>query len=196
MSGDLIKLDDMPGWYEGGKFNAGGRRPTYKVEGDWFTDLGAGRTFYVGRRQNGKYCRVYEKGKQLGNCESPWVRFEVELHNVDRVIPYDIVMRPSEYFSGCYPVCESLVDVGAERIETLRAEHEISLDRLRSYCRIAYGKLIYVLRFQVRQELKDDLSLIDDLCVEGQPRRLAKTALHMLKQAPPAGASPGAKNHG
>lgn len=191
LHGDLIRLDEMPTWYEGGKFNAGGRRPTYKVEGDWFTDLGAGRTFYVGRRQNGKYCRVYEKGKQLGNRESDWSRFEVELHNVDRIIPYDILTRPSEYFSGCYPVCESLVDVGAERIKTLREEHEISLERLKSYCRIAYGKLIHVLRFQERQEPENELKLIDELCVEGLPRRLAKTALHMLKQAPPAGASPG-----
>lgn len=196
--GELIRLDDMPSWYEEGRFNAGGRRPTYKVEGDWFTNIGAGRTFYVGRRQNGKYCRVYEKGKQLGNRESTWTRFEVELHNVDRVIPHDILTRPSEYFSGCYPVCEALVAVGAERIETLRKEHEISLERLRSYCRIAYGKLIYVLRFQAaQQDDESELKLIDELCVQGLPRRLAKTALHMLKTAPPADAPPiGEVHHG
>lgn len=197
VQGEMIRLDEMPAWYEGGKFNAGGRRPTYKVEGDWFTDLGAGRTFYVGRRQNGKYCRVYEKGKQLGNRESPWSRFEVEIHNVDRVVPYDVLTKSSEYFVGCYPICETLVDVGAERIKTLRAEHEISLDRLRGYCRIAYGKLIHVLRIQAQHEPGyDELKLIDELCVQGLPRRLAKTALHMLKTAPPAGAPPQGVNHG
>lgn len=160
-------------WYEGKGFNSGGRTPTYKVEGDWLTPTGAGRTFYVGRRENGKFARIYEKGKQLGNRFSPWTRFEVELHNVDRVIPYDVITEPSKYFAGCYPVCEGLVDVGAERIRTSREEHAISLDRLRSYCRIAYGKLIHVLRFVH----KDDAMILEDLTVEGFPRRLEKTAL-------------------
>lgn len=44
---------------------------------------GRGRTFYVGRRENGKLLRVYEKGKQLGAENSPWVRIELELHNKD-----------------------------------------------------------------------------------------------------------------
>lgn len=188
LHGELIKLQEMPSWYESGDFNAGGRRPKYRVDGDWFTDLGSGRTFYVGKRENGKYARVYEKGKQLGNRESAWARFEVELHNVDRVIPYDVVTQPSKYFAGCYPVCERLVDVGAERIRTLREEFEISIDRLKSYCRIAYGKLLYVLRLQT-EDHEEQLASIDELCVQGLPRRLAKTALHALNQAPPVGAS-------
>lgn len=180
-------LDTAQQWYENKGFNAGGRKPLYSVAGDWLTPTGAGRTFYVGKRQNGKYCRIYEKGKQLGNRESPWTRFEVELHNTDREIPYDILSRPSEYFSGAYPCCEGLVEHGAQRIKTLRAEHEISLEHLVTYCKTAYGKLIHVLRFDLTTP-DEESRLLDELAVKGVPRRLGKTALTVLTNggaAPP-----------
>lgn len=160
-------------WYRAGEFNAGGRSPKYKMEGDWDIDLGLGRTFYVGKRENGKYTRCYEKGKQLGLPTSPWTRFEVELHNTDRTIPLDVVKNPSSYFAGCYPCCESLVDVGAERIKTTRAEMEISLSRLKTYCRVAYGKLLNVIRITH----DDPAAILSELTVQGVPRRLEKITL-------------------
>jgi phage replication initiation protein len=179
-------------WYEEGGFTSGGRRPNYRCDGDWLMPQGSGRTLYVGKRQNGKYTRVYEKGKQLGNRESNWTRFEVELHNVDRVIPHDVVTEPSKYFAGCFPVCEGLVDVGAERIRTLREESEISLNRLKSYCKIAYGKLLYVVRHIVKDE---DSVLLDELVEQGVPRRLEKVLPALLQEAsaasPPLGDSHG-----
>lgn len=182
-----FNLDTAQEWYDNKGFNAGGRRPLYSVAGDWLTPTGAGRTFYVGRRKNGKYCRIYEKGKQLGNRDSTWTRFEVELHNTDREIPYDIISHPSEYFSGSYPCCEGLVEHGAQRIKTLRAEHEISIEHLKTFCRIAYGKLINVLRFDIQNQ-DEDSKLLDELAVEGVPRRLGKTSLTVLSNrgsAPP-----------
>ncbi len=183
-----FSIDQATAWYEDGGFTAGGRKPKYSCQGDWLVSQGSGRTFYVGNRKNGKYCRVYEKGKQLGNRESEWTRFEVELHNVDRVIPHDVVIYPSKYFAGCYPVCESLVEVGAERIKTLREESVISLDRLKSYCRIAYGKFFHVLRLV---DPDNDSALIDELAMPGMPRRLAKALPAIIKEAsaasPPLG---------
>lgn len=179
-------LDTAQSWYENKGFNAGGRRPLYSVAGDWLTPTGAGRTFYVGKRQNGKYCRIYEKGKQLGNRDSLWTRFEVEMHNTDREIPYDILAKPSEYFSGAYPCCEGLVKHGAQRIKTLRAEHEISLEHLVIHCKSSYGKLINVLRFTATTQDAES-KLLDELAVIGVPRRLGKTALTVYQQgaAPP-----------
>lgn len=174
--------DEAVNWYGEGGFNAGGRRPSYKMEGDWHDSPDmvqqSGRTFYVGRRKNGKYARIYEKGKQLGSRWSVWNRFEVEVHNVDRELPFDIITNPSAYFAGMYPCCEGLVDVGAERIKTLQDEFDISLDRLKSYLRIAYGKLIYVLRMTNRQD--DESKMLDEICQQGIPRRLGKAALSAL----------------
>ncbi len=165
-------VDQAVNWYKEGAFSSGGRRPSSKVAGDWLTPDGSGRTLYVGRRQNGKTARIYEKGKQLGDSSSKWTRFEVEVHNVDRVIPHDAVVRASEYFAGMYACAAPLVDVGAERIKTLRMEQEITLRRLLGFCRLAYGRLVNV----ARQSMSDD-ALVDFLTVKGVPRRLAKTAL-------------------
>lgn len=182
-------VEDAQSWYETGGFTAGGRRPLYKVEGDWLTVQGSGRTFYVGKRQNGKYCRVYEKGKQLGNRWSMWNRFEVEIHNVDREIPHDIVLNPSAYFAGTYPCAQPLVDVGAERIKTIMEESQISLARLKGYCKVAYGKLIHVVRL-LHQD--DETDLLDEFAVPGIPRRLEKTALTALN---PGGSAPPLQEH-
>jgi phage replication initiation protein len=184
-------VPDACDWYRQGLFTAGGNRPKHKLVGDTLDEEAPiGRTLYVGKRENGKLCRVYEKGKQLGNRHSAWTRAEVELHNVDRVIPYDILTRPGEYFAGLYPCCEGLVDVGAERIRTLREESEISLNRLVACLRSGYGRLVHVLRMRTA----DHKAVLDGIDVEGVPRRLEKAALllhtHGHQMGPPIGASP------
>ncbi len=46
-----------------------------------------GRTLYIGKRENGKMLRIYEKGKHLGNPVSSWVSVELELKGKNRIIP-------------------------------------------------------------------------------------------------------------
>lgn len=185
MNGEFSPLD-AAAWYDQGGFTSRGRRPKYKVEGDWLQHFGQGRTFYVGKRENGKYARCYEKGKQLGDHKSPWTRFEVEIHNVDREIPYAILTNPSEYFAGAYPCCEGLVDVGAERILTTQKEHEISLSRLISHCKQAYGKLIYIMK----STTEDDSEIVNELLVQGSPRRLERSSLYLAHASSSGGALP------
>jgi len=81
----LIPLPMAVEWYLAGDFHAGkGRPPTGELIDDF--NSGKGKTLYIGRRENGKYLRIYEKGRQLGDPSSPWVRWELELKNQDRVI--------------------------------------------------------------------------------------------------------------
>jgi len=180
-------VDEAAAWYAQGGFNCGGRNPVYRVEGDWLEAQGTGRSFYVGKRINGKYTRIYEKGKQLGDKMSDWTRFEVELHNVDRDIPHDVCTEPTKYFAGCFPCCLPLVEFGAERIATNKAEFDISLARLVQCAKDSYGKLINVLRFNC----PDDgfQRLIDELSVEGVPRRLEKTVSSIINSPPEPGRS-------
>jgi phage replication initiation protein len=89
--------------YLANQFNAGGNRPSCEQKGTWIEPDGRGRTFYVGRRKNGKLIRIYEKGIQLSGPTSPWVRWEVELHNKQRVIPWDVLINPGPYVAGAYP---------------------------------------------------------------------------------------------
>ena len=59
--------------------------------------------------------RVYEKGKQLGDTSSPWVRWELELHNRDRIIPWDVLLEPGKYLAAAYP-CMDWVSAGMMKI--------------------------------------------------------------------------------
>ena len=55
-------VDEAVSEYLSGGFNAGGNRPSCSQAGNWIAPDGKGRTFYVGRRENGKLMRIYEKG--------------------------------------------------------------------------------------------------------------------------------------
>jgi phage replication initiation protein len=134
-------VDEAVGLYLSGAFGAGGRKPSCDQKGNWIAPDGSGRTFYVGKRQNGKLLRVYEKGKQLGAADSPWTRWEVELHNVDRVIPWDVIANPGQYIAGAYPAL-SWVSGLASRIPTLQRVDKISYQRIVHYARLSYGPLV------------------------------------------------------
>lgn len=89
--------------YDEGLFNCGGNQPGCEQRGNWRKPNGKGRTLYVGNRENGKMARIYEKGMQLGAPGHPWVRWEVELHNTDRVIPWEVLLEPGKFLAGTYP---------------------------------------------------------------------------------------------
>jgi phage replication initiation protein len=134
-------VDDAVRWYLADEFNAGGNRPGCRQDGNWLTPDTKGRTFYVGRRKNGKLMRVYEKGKQLGDPLSPWVRFELELHNKDREIPFDVLLRPGHYVAGSFP-CMSWVHEEAFRIRTIQNQRHISYGAAVHWARVGLGQLV------------------------------------------------------
>jgi len=70
--------------YKSGGFTNGGNKPSCKQIGNWIEPDGSGRTFYVGKRANGKMLRVYEKGMQCGQKFHPWVRWEVNIPRQSR----------------------------------------------------------------------------------------------------------------
>lgn len=137
-------VDEAVALYQAGAFTSRGRKPSYRTEGPWLTPTGEGRTFYVGRRENGKLFRAYEKGKQAGNPDSPWVRWEVEFHNRDRVIPHDVLLYPARYIAGAYPAL-SWVTPGGARIETVKRQDAISYKRLSECAAVSYGRHINVM---------------------------------------------------
>jgi phage replication initiation protein len=140
----LHPVEEIADAYLAGAFTIGGRRPSHRLEGDWLQPQGNGRTFYVGRRKNGKLYRGYEKGKQLGDPASLWVRHEVELHNRDRIVPWDVLWHPGKYVAGAYPYL-AWVREDSLRIRSLRKAASISLEHLASHCRRTYGRLINLL---------------------------------------------------
>lgn len=148
-------------------FSTGGNRPSCSQQGDWIGDGETGRTFYVGKRKNGKLLRVYEKGKQLGDPTSPWVRFELELHNRDRIIPWDVLLNPGGYVAGAFP-CLSWITEDANRIRTTKNSLQIAYDTLTFHARRGYGRLINVM---LKQEGSAE-KVVEKLIREGIPARL------------------------
>ena len=91
-------------YYDGG-FTLNKKRPTLFKDGYGWENpecLGEGRTIYIGKRKNSRYIRGYEKGKQLGDPNSPWFRFELELKSADLIIPLDVLTNPGNYLA-LYP---------------------------------------------------------------------------------------------
>jgi len=110
--------------------------------------------------------------------DSEWTRWEVEFHNVDRVIPWDVLVNPSPYIAGAYP-CMARVGSERTRLKTVRAEDGIAYDRLTRLASIAYGPLINVM---LEREGSAEVVLAK-LQRPGAPRRLAASrhALRILE---------------
>ena len=117
--------------FDAGMFACGGRPPAMRSHTS--TDPCAGKTRYIGKRESHKFLRCYEKGwellKDLPRCaeflKKPGVsmavdhlgvvkaadlyRVELELKDVDKYIPWTVIGRRDDVFSGAYPFCGSLL---------------------------------------------------------------------------------------
>lgn len=174
-------VNDAVDWYTAGQFRVddSGMQPRHSMPGDWInpayeegTGKRWGRTLEVGRRENGKMARVYEKGRQLGDSASDWTRFEVEYRNNDRDIPLDILLDRDAYFAGAYRCCAQVLNVAGERIKTHQAEGEVTLARAVQHTRTSYGQVVNVLRLKLGAQ-----EVLDLIAREGVPRRLHKPSL-------------------
>jgi len=138
-------LDEAVGLYKAGYFTNGGNKPSCRQAGNWVEPDGTGRTFYIGKRQNGKMLRIYEKGMQCIHAWHPWVRYELELHNVDRVIPWDVLDKPGPFVAGAFPKALGWVHEEASRIRTIQKEGQLSYGHLVECASHTYGRLINVM---------------------------------------------------
>jgi len=159
-------------WAERG-FNSakGGRRVNIERLGNWDDPTGSGRTITFGIRDSGKYCRFYEKGKQLNDPDSPWVRAEVEFKSSDRIIPLDILLEPSPYFAGAYPCFSEFFDrETSKRIELKKKTAEITVDAAVRVVKHQFGKYNSFFR-----QLFGDADWLEKACSDDRdavPKRL------------------------
>lgn len=170
LNGESVTIDLGKEWLATGQFNLNGR----PAKGRLIDDLGSGdgKTLYVGKRANGKMLRIYEKGKQLGDSQSPWVRVEVELRNKSRLIPWDALIRPGNYLAGAYPCLAYLSNV-QDKIKTITKAVEISLEASVEHLHRTGGKLINLL---MHVHSGDAFAVVDGLKRPGIPQRLKSFA--------------------
>lgn len=123
------------------EFAVRGRNPSSHVAGDWLERKG-GRTLYIGKAQNGKMLRVYERGIKQGDPDSKAVRFEVQLTSRDRVIPLRVLLASDAYFAGAYPPLAKILPVAALPIATKRKEAVRSIAQRLRHLKQSYGRTI------------------------------------------------------
>ncbi|MDP3324215.1 MAG: replication initiation factor domain-containing protein, partial [Hydrogenophaga sp.] len=154
--------------YLADSFNAGGKRPSCDQRGNWLMPDGSGRTFYIGKRENGKMMRIYEKGMQLGEKWSPWVRWEIELHNVDREIPWEVLLEPGRYVAGAYPKATGWIQNEMSRVRTMQNTTRISYDHMTACTSLSFGKHLNVM-LEVEGSAE---KVLEKLIRDGIPKRL------------------------
>jgi len=158
---------DMNGF----SFKEGGRPPEIQHVGNWKRPSGKGRTLNIGQRTSSKFCRFYEKGKKEGDKESLWCRCEVEFKNTSMLIPFEVLLSPSQYFCGAYPCFAEFVQVDTPlRMEVKRKTAQITVDACIEVTKHQFGKYIRVFR-----ELWGDKKALDLICSEADdywPKRM------------------------
>lgn len=144
-----IAADDFAGqypvaWaierYNVGEFDKRGQRPKARL----IDDMGnrTGKTFYVGSRKGENQLRVYEKGREQGDLDSPWVRYEGEFHaSTRRELPLEMLVDPAPYLVGAYPVLEFVDGIG-QRLRIAAAEVLASAKRAVRVFRHQYGPML------------------------------------------------------
>lgn len=166
MKSETVSIAIARAWYDAGEFTTNGRPPEAHLVDDMGS--GKGKTLYIGARANGKLLRVYEKGRQLGDPSSLWVRAELELRNKNRFIPWDVLTSPATYLAGAYP-CLAYLATEQNKIRTISKAVQITVESMQRYLRTAGGKSFNVLR-QVYGG--DDTALLNAVTRDGIPRRL------------------------
>ncbi|PZO65220.1 MAG: replication protein [Pseudoxanthomonas suwonensis] len=136
-----------------------------------YDDMGSGdgTTLYVGHSSSAKQLRVYEKGKQLGDSESPWVRWEVQLRGSTRCrVTLDVLSDPQSYMRGAYE-CLDFITSCMKRLETTREATKATVKSVIRHCKRMYGS---TLRYLHRLAPTDDdfLQFFDKLGKDKPPR--------------------------
>lgn len=177
-----ISIQQVIDAYHNGAFNGNGRPPKAKYIQS-LSENTDGESVYVGSRKSGKMLRSYEKGKQLGDENSQWVRVEVEYLRKDRHIDIDILLQLDRAFSESYQFCADLLalvsasDITQQEgklVHVTKLKEKIALDHLIKHGQRAYGKLVNYLFTVWGSAPLDEVAIriCQALRVEGQPSRL------------------------
>lgn len=164
-----------------GGFQNGNRAPNVEHKGNWKRPNGKGRTLNIGSRESGMYLRLYEKGRAEGDPDDNWQRAEVEFKSRDRILPFTMLLSPSEYFIASYPCFQFLAeDKQPARIETMVKAAQINAHAALEIIKKQYGKYINVFKQVFEpEELINIISCSDPLAYPKRLDHVLVTAMRM-----------------
>ena len=138
-----------------GKFGTGGRNPD--LQQITSSNPIAGKTCYIGNRKSDRFLRAYEKGYEMnakaggnlthidGHPIEDIYRTELELKASATDLPWSLIERRDEYFSGAYPFCaELLPNVDADVLQRRPdREPQTDLSAALANIKIQYGATLF-----------------------------------------------------
>lgn len=135
-------IADALRWYNDGLFTSRGRPPAVQEMG-WNDE--SGRTLYIGKNVGNQQLCVYEKGKQQGDPESKWMRWEGRFGSKYREIPLEILSDPAAFLVGHFPAL-AWISEKTTRMDTAKKRAETTLVGALRHCRRQYGALLNLLQ--------------------------------------------------
>lgn len=116
-----------------------------------------GRTAYVGKRDQPKFLRAYEKGYEQaqkypglvidhfdGVPIGDWYRLELELKAKQQLLPDDLIENRDQFFAGAYPYLQSVIDVEPQVLKQSRDKNpQRSLESMLRCIRGQYGDSLF-----------------------------------------------------
>jgi len=158
--GEYTDIDWFNNQHTIGGFTRGGRPPSVEWRGDWKKPNGKGRTLYIGSRHSAQLCRIYEKGKQLGDTQSKWLRTEVQYSSRGMLIGSDVLITPNQFFSVTYP-CFSIFEFEGEtkKFERIDKQDLMTWQQAIDLVKTQYGRYLHFFR----DVFDDDTALLDVL---------------------------------
>lgn len=166
VDGRLLNVHRLRERAHAGDFAQGGRPPSLRFLSD--EGSGTGSTLYVGGKGHKELC-IYEKGKQLGLTESPWVRAEVRLYGKHMEIPLDVLLRPMEYMRGAYDVLAELLVGASNSIKSVRAIAAANAESMVRWMRRQIGQSVGLLRAALGDEWAEFMQT--RIARDGRPAR-------------------------
>lgn len=169
LEGQRIDIDALRRCASFGLFDSRGK----PASRSFIDDLGSGTgcSLYVGRKGD-KQLNVYEKGKQKGDPNSPWVRAEVRLWAKNRVLPLSMLDSPLGAILGAYPRLRAwLPDAAPSRARSVRRMVEADAGQMHRWLKSAAGKSIGMMRDAAAKAGISDGQLLDLVSRKGMPDR-------------------------
>lgn len=141
--------------HRAGMFTTTGKPPSMRqiVPADPYE----GRTVYVGKRDQPKFLRAYEKGYEQarkypgievaeldGVPVGDWYRLELELKSKQALLPEDLIENRDQFFAGAYPYLQSVLDVEPQILKLSRDKHpQRTLASMLDVMRTQYGNTLF-----------------------------------------------------
>lgn len=139
-----------------GLFTTGGKPPSMReiIPADPYE----GRTAYVGKRDQPKFLRAYEKGYEVvrqfprhldiqkidGVVVADWYRLELELKAKHQPLPEDLIENRDQFFAGAYPYLQSVLSVDPVVLKLSRDKHpQRKLAAMLEIMRHQYGSTLF-----------------------------------------------------